>query len=59
MRQVLHILTRENDALAKTVIAAEKALSDQKSETVDLTKRSVDYKGLVEKIFGADSIQVW
>ena len=32
---------------------------DWQVESVDLTREDVDYRKLLEKIFSADSIQVW
>ena len=59
MSTLLHILTEPSDALAKEVIAKQTANSENKIEIVDLTKDDPDYKNLLEKIFAADSVQVW
>jgi hypothetical protein len=59
MATTLHILTKPNDALANDLIAKEKAMATSASEVVDLTTGEPDYKLLVEKIFAADSVQVW
>jgi hypothetical protein len=59
MRHVLHILTKKNDALAKTISEQQENLARQTIETVDLTQPKPDYDELVRKIFDADSIEVW
>ena len=59
MRAILHILTRPEDELTHTVIAAQRALPDTAVETVELTGPAPDYDAVVEKIFTADSVQVW
>ena len=59
MRSLLHILTRPEDELTRTVIAAQRGLSDTTVETVELTGPAPDYDAVVEKIFTADSVQVW
>jgi hypothetical protein len=59
MRAILHIVTAEDDALAKEVIAAQSADAQNQVTVADLTKPGADYKALLESIFSADSIQVW
>jgi hypothetical protein len=59
MPTLLHILTESNDALASDIVAKQKAHPENKIEIVDLTKGEPDYKNLLEKIFVADSVQVW
>jgi hypothetical protein len=59
MRQLLHIVTKPKDELAKAMLENEQALPDTKVDVADLTKPNPDYNQLVEKIFAADSIQVW
>ena len=59
MPALLHILTEPGDALAKEIIAKQTANSENKIETVDLTQPDADYRKLLEKIFAADSVQVW
>lgn len=59
MATLLHILTQADDALAAKIIAQQKLDSENKVEVVDLTGAEVDYKTLLEKIFAADSVQVW
>lgn len=59
MRQLLHIVTKPNDDLASSMVESERSLPNTKVEVVDLTKPDPDYNQLVQKIFTADSIQVW
>jgi hypothetical protein len=59
MRRVLHILTRENEMLALKVIDGHREQPDWQVEVVDLTKTEPDYRDLLEKVFAADSVQVW
>jgi len=59
MRAILDILTRPEDELTRAVIAGQRALPETVVETVELTATTPDYDALVEKIFAADSIQVW
>ena len=58
MRAVLHIVTETADELAFTVIKRESEQPDVQSETMDI-RREWDYGALLEKIFSADSVQVW
>ena len=59
MRAILHILTRPEDELTSAVIAGQRALPETTVEVADLTSPAPDYKAVVEKIFTADSVQVW
>ena len=63
MKQVLHILTRREDELARTIIKSQRAMGDNEMamvvETADLTVEKPDYSALLEKIFKADSVSVW
>jgi len=59
MPRVLHILTRPGDVLAQEVIARQREIHRNEIEIVDLTKPRLDYKELLEKIFGADSVETW
>jgi len=56
---LLHILTEPGDTLANEIIAKQRADSANKIDVVDLTEAEADYKKLLEKIFAADSVQVW
>lgn len=53
MKKVLQLLTGENVKLAKELTAGMEV------EVVDLTREDVDYRKVLEKIFEADSIQVF
>ena len=59
MRTILHILTRTDDALATEIIALHRENSETKIEVFDLTAGEPEYPSLLEKIFEADSVQVW
>ena len=59
MATLLHILTQADDVLAAKIITQQKLDSENKIEVVDLTQPETDYKKLLEKVFAADSVQVW
>lgn len=59
MRTVLHILSRPENELAREVIANQQVLAGVKVEVVDVTAADVNYDSLIEKIFSADSVEVW
>jgi len=59
MRAILHILTKPEDSLAAEIIARQKELPDCAVEAFDLRNLDVDYPALLEKIFTADSVEVW
>ncbi len=59
MRILLHVLTRADAELAQKIIAAQKLKIENQVEVVDLTQAEPDYRELLEKIFKADSVQVW
>ena len=59
MPRVLHIITRQNEPLAPEIINCHRAQTDCHIDVVDLTKPEPDYQDLLEKIFAADSVQVW
>ena len=59
MRTVLHILTRREEALARDLAGHQRALPDVKVEVIDLTNEAPDYEALVEKLFAADSVEVF
>jgi hypothetical protein len=59
MRKILHILTRPEDALTRELIAKQRELSELQVEVVELTANAPDYEALLEKVFSADSIEVW
>ena len=58
-RTVLHLLTRPADPLTARIIATQQAANADTIEVADLTAPTVDYPGLVKRIFAADSIAVW
>lgn len=59
MRSILHILTRPDDLLARQIISCQEDKGENKISVADLTQPSLDYRGLLEKIFAADSVQTW
>jgi hypothetical protein len=59
MKNVLHILTNQNDVDALEVIARQRTRPDCEVETVNLAAGQPDYTKLLEKIFAADSVAVW
>jgi len=59
MRSILHILARPDDPLARSVRTRQTAQPDVQIEVVDLTAPDPDYVALVNKVFAADSVQVW
>ena len=59
MRQILHVLTRPDDPLARQLITGQRALAGTQAEVIDLTVPEPDYTALLEKIFAADSVEVW
>jgi hypothetical protein len=58
MKKVLHVLTREGDELAEAIVATDRETGEG-VEVVRLTVAEVDYQGLLEAIFAADSVQSW
>jgi len=58
MRRVLCILSSDEDALGKEVIAAEERQPDC-SVTVLKLERNVNYDQLLDAVLEADSVQVW
>jgi hypothetical protein len=59
MRTILHILTKPKDDLVTKVIDRQQALPETRVETVDLSSGDPDYRAAVERIFSADSVEVW
>jgi len=59
MAAILHIITKADDSLAREVIAGQTQQADTRVEIVDLTEPDADYELLLEKIFAADSVEVW
>jgi hypothetical protein len=58
MKQVLHVLTREDDKLAEAIVAADRD-AGVRVEVVRLEVATADYQQLLEAIFVADSVQSW
>jgi hypothetical protein len=59
MRKVLHILTKTDDELSRTVISLQQDVAEIELNLIDLTVPEPDYDSLLEAIFDADSIEVW
>ena len=59
MRTILHILTRTEDSLSRELIERQRALGDINVEVVNLADLAPDYDALVERIFAADSVEVF
>jgi hypothetical protein len=59
MRAVLHILTKPEPPLARELIRQQSQMAHLTVEVFDLTQPEPNYPALVEKIFAADSLQVW
>jgi len=58
VRAILHIITKE-DALAREISRRQSAQSDLQVEVVDLTGAEPNYTEVLQKVFAADSVQVW
>jgi hypothetical protein len=58
MKKVLHIMTRDADELAESVVAEDRAAGVQ-VEVVRLEAVTADYEQLLEAVFRADSVQSW
>lgn len=59
MRTILHILTKPDDEVAAEIIALQKADATLKVEVMDLTAGQAQYEAAVQKVFEAESVQVW
>ncbi|HEY0548539.1 MAG TPA: hypothetical protein VGF13_03000 [Verrucomicrobiae bacterium] len=59
MRTILHIVTRAEDTLSRDIIERQREFSDVQIDVVELTGSTPDYDALVQKIFAADSIEVF
>jgi hypothetical protein len=59
MRSLLHIVTKTEDEFVKEIIQRQSAQPDCQVEVVDMNATEPDYEALLEKIFAADSVQVW
>ena len=56
MKTALQLLTGAQAELATRIVEPD---PNRKTEVVDLTRGDVNYREVLEKIFKADSIQVW
>lgn len=54
MKTILQLLTG-----AKVEAPQAQPDAEWRVETMDLTRKDVDYRAVLEKIFAADSVQVW
>lgn len=59
MRTLLHITTRPDEPLLKTLAAQQSQWPDTTVTVVDLSQPAPDYDALVEQVFAADSVAVW
>jgi hypothetical protein len=58
MRTVLHILTEPEDDLAHALIETQRMMAEVRVEVISL-HGDPDYESLVDRIFTADSVEVW
>ena len=58
MRTILHILTKPEDEVTRELIEGQRSLPQTSVEVMPLMA-SGDYDAVIEKIFAADSIEVW
>lgn len=59
MKTILHILTRENDPLARECMDNERAHAETRVVVLSLTTSNPNYDQLLDQIFEADSISIW
>ena len=59
MRSVLCILVSEEKSLPSQLARCGPESEKHRIELVDLTVPEPDYEKLLDKIFAADSVQVW
>ncbi len=59
MAKILHLLTRPDEELARTIGRIQRLDPANEVEVLDLSAGETDYAQLVEKIFAADSIETW
>jgi len=59
MAKILHLLTRPDDDLAKTIGRLQQSDPANRVEVVDLSRGEPDYARLVEQVFAADAIETW
>lgn len=58
MRRILHIRTQLADTLVNDIVKRQ-AEPETIIATIDLTAGGADYDALLDRIFEADSVQVW
>ncbi len=59
MLEILHILTKKDERTATDIIRAQAQMPDSHVEVVDLNGGEPNYDELLQKIFRAESVQVW
>jgi hypothetical protein len=59
MREVLVIITKKNGPLNPEMAELQRQIPEQKMEVLDFTLAEPNYEEALEKIFSADSVQVW
>jgi len=59
MPTLLHILSKPPDLLVQEIILRQTQQPGNEVDVVDLTLPDADYVALLEKIFAADSVEVW
>ena len=57
MKTALQLLTGAQAEVAKKF--TQQPDPEWKTELVELTRKDIDYGGVLQKVFAADSIQVW
>ena len=57
MKTALYLLTGSKLELPQKLLGYESP--DWKIESVDLSRKDVDYRAVLEKVFAAESVQVW
>ncbi len=58
MNKILHVLTRDGDELAESIVAADRE-ADVSVTVIRLPAAEGDYQQLLEAVFTADSVQSW
>ena len=59
METLLHLLTHDDVSLAEEIIERQRGMAYCRVEVMDLREGESDYGDLLEKIFQADSVEVW
>jgi hypothetical protein len=59
MREVLIILTTKNGLLMPDIAEMQHQIPEHHVEVLDFTQAEPNYEKALEKIFKADSVQVW